>query len=426
MNVLVIGSGGREHALIWKIKQSDLCDKIYCATGNAGISKIAQNVKLNAANHNEIVDFCSENNIGLVVVGPEAPLVDGLCDTLEANNILTFGSRKAASQLEGSKDFTKKLCDKYNIPTASYETFDDAAKAKAYIKKNNLPIVVKADGLAAGKGVIIAFEKQEAFDAIDTILTEKTFGDAGNLVVVEEFLDGEELSVFAICDGENAVYFGSAQDHKQVGEGDTGPNTGGMGTYSPAPIMNDDLQQKIMKQIINPSMAGMKQDGNAFKGVLFAGLMVKDNEPKLLEFNVRFGDPETQVLMTRLDSDIMPILLAAAKGEISEDIDIQMKKEAALCVVMAAMGYPSTYKKGSEIKNLEIFDYNKEIVVFHAGTKFSDNGEKILANGGRVLGVTATGSDIKQAQENAYKAVKQIDWQDGFYRSDIGWKALRD
>jgi phosphoribosylamine--glycine ligase len=422
MNILVIGSGGREHAIIWKLKQSPMCDKIYAMPGNGGIGKVAENVAISPADKAAVVKFCKDKDIGFVMVGPEAPLVDGLINTLEEAGIVAFGPYKAAAQLEGSKDFTKKACDNYNIPTAAYETFSDAAKAKEYVAKQGTPIVIKADGLAAGKGVIIAMSKQEADEAIDDILVKKQFGDAGKCVVIEEFLEGEEISAFALCDGNTALYFGSAQDHKRVGDGDTGLNTGGMGTYAPAPVMNDALEAQVMREAILPTVHGMKKDGMPYKGILFAGFMVTKNGPKLLEFNVRFGDPETQVLMTRLDCDLLPLLVAAAKGDLS-GCSVKTKPEAALCVVMAAKGYPGEYKSGTVINKLDEAAELPNVNIFHAGTKIGAGGE-VLAAGGRVLGVTATGATVKEAQTNAYKAVDVIDWPEGFCRRDIGWRAV--
>ena len=423
MDILVIGSGGREHALIWKLKQSNNCDKIYAMPGNGGIGKIAQNTDISPRNHQQVIDFCKINNIGLVVVGPEDPLVDGLVDSLEKANIPTFGPSKICAQLEGSKDFTKKICDKYNIPTAKYRTFTDSHSAKAYVKEQRTPIVIKADGLAAGKGVILAQNEKEAFEAIENIIDKKQFGDAGNSVVIEEFLTGEEISVFAICDGNTALYFGSAQDHKAVGESDTGPNTGGMGTYSPAPVMNQKLQDQIMQESIIPTINGMKKDGMPYKGVLFAGFMVTKDGPILLEFNVRFGDPETQVLMARLDEDLVQLLLNAANSKLKQN-SVKLKENTALCVVMAANGYPGSYEKNTVIHNLKAVESQADIVVFHAGTKL-DAANNILACGGRVLGVTATGSNVTDAQLKAYKAVDQIDWKEGFCRRDIGWRAVK-
>ena len=420
MNILVIGSGGREHALMWAISKSPKCDTIYAMPGNAGTDKIAKNVSVSPENHDDVIEFCNDKNISLVVIGPEAPLVEGLTDSLEKANIPVFGPSKAAAQLEGSKDFTKKVCDKYNIPTAAYETFTNADAAKEYVKKQGTPIVVKADGLAAGKGVILAQNEQEAFDAIDDILVKNQFGDAGSSIVIEEFLTGEEISVFALVDGNTALYFGSAQDHKAVGEGDKGPNTGGMGTYSPAPVMNGALQKQIMEESIIPTVNGLKKDKMPYKGVLFAGFMLTKNGPVLLEFNVRFGDPETQSLMARLDSDLVELLLASANGDLSGKT-VKLKDEAAVCVVMAANGYPASYKKGSIIKNLDAAGENA--IIFHAGTKLDEQGN-ITANGGRVLGVTATGKNVTEAQNNAYEAVDEIDWPEGFCRRDIGWRAV--
>lgn len=420
MNLLVIGSGGREHALIWKLKQSPLCEKIYAAPGNGGIGAIANNVAISASG--DIISFCREKNIGLVVIGPEAPLVEGLSDDLEKAGIPVFGPSKAAARLEGSKEFTKHICDKYNLPTAKYKAFTDAGAAKEYINEVGIPIVIKADGLAAGKGVILAYKKQEALDAIDDMLVNNKFGDAGSSIVIEELLEGEEISVFALSDGENAVYFGSAQDHKRVGEGDTGANTGGMGTYSPAPVMTDALQERIMRETIFPAIKGMKAENMPYKGVLFAGFMVTKDGPKLLEFNVRFGDPETQVLMARLKSDLVSLLLATATGKLKKQ-SVEMDKKAALCVVMAANGYPDSYKKGSVISNLDKASELSDTIIFHAGTQLDDKGN-ILANGGRVLGITAKGNSVSEAKANAYKAVDAIDWPEGFCRRDIGWRAV--
>lgn len=420
MDILVVGSGGREHALIWALKKSPLCDKIYAAPGNGGTSKIAENKNLSS--HTEIINFCKKESISLVIIGPEVPLVDGLTDELEANNINVFGPSQAASELEGSKEFTKYICDKYNIPTAAYRSFTDASEAVKYIEEVGVPIVIKADGLAAGKGVILAHEKQEALDAIDDILVKKIFGDAGQNIVIEEFLTGEEISVFALVDGENALYFGSAQDHKAVGEGDTGANTGGMGTYSPAPIMTDSLQAQIMREAIIPAVNGMKSEGKPYKGVLFAGFMVNENGPKLLEFNVRFGDPETQSLMVRLESDLLELMLAVSEGDL-QGKSVALSDKTALCVVMAANGYPASYEKGTKINNLDAIS-DKDGLVFHAGTKKDYDGN-ITANGGRVLGVVATGNSVTEAQKNAYKNVDTVDWKDGFCRRDIGWRAVK-
>lgn len=422
MNVLVIGSGGREHALIWALKKSAGIGTIYAAPGNGGISRDAESVMVALNQPKEVIKLCKEKDIALVVIGPEAPLVDGLADHLEAAGILTFGVSAKAAQLEGSKEFTKKICDKYNIPTAAYQAFTDADLAKAYVKEKGAPIVIKADGLAAGKGVILAQDEQEAFEAIDEILVDKAFGAAGASIVIEEFLSGEEVSFFALVDGKKAIPFGSAQDHKAVGEGDTGPNTGGMGTYSPAPVMTPALHKQVMETIITPLVEGMAKEGIPYKGVLFAGLMITKDGPQLLEINVRFGDPETQVLMVRLKSDLLELLVATGKGDLSGRM-VSMYDEAALCVVMATRGYPGSYKKGSVIGHLEKIGPLDNVIVFHAGTKMDASGQ-YLANGGRVLGVTAIGATVKQAQKRAYEAVDMIDWPEGFCRRDIGWRAV--
>lgn len=425
MNILIIGSGGREHALAYAIKKSPLCEKLYIAPGNGGTKNLAENVMLAISNHAEVVKFCKEKDVELIVVGPEAPLVDGIADALNAEGILVFGPGKIGAQLEGSKAFTKHICDKYNIPTSAYKEFTDEEvdAARAYIAGLPTPIVVKADGLAAGKGVIIAQTQEEALQAIENILVAKEFGSAGSRVVIEEFLDGEEISVFAISDGKTAVYFGSAQDHKRVGDGDTGLNTGGMGAYAPAPVMAAALETQIMEQMIMPTVKAMQDLNAPYRGVLFAGLMITKTGPKLIEFNSRFGDPETQVLMARLQSDIVPILLGAAKGDIA-GVEINILDSAAVCVVMAANGYPGKYKKGSIIENIENAEKIPGVKVFHAGTKMDNNG-KLTANGGRVLGVTCLGKTVLEAQKNAYKAIDAIKWPDGFCRRDIAWRAIK-
>jgi phosphoribosylamine--glycine ligase len=417
MKILVIGSGGREHALAWRIKQSPLVKQVFCASGNAGIGQDVTNMTLGS--QADIVAFCRKETIALVVIGPEAPLVEGLADTLNAHNIPVFGPSAKAAQLEGSKGFTKDLCQKYNIPTASYGRFTDAASAKDYIKKNGAPIVVKADGLAAGKGVVVAVTEAEALAAVDEMLGGK-FGQAGASVVIEEFMEGEEVSFFALTDGKEAIEFGSAQDHKRVGDGDTGPNTGGMGTYTPAPVMTESLRKQVMESIIHPTVAAMAKEGMPYKGVLFAGLMITKSGPKLLEYNARFGDPETQSLMMRLESDLVPALLAVAKGGLGK-VSIAFKKQAALCVVMAAKGYPGAYEKGSIILGLERVAALPDVKVFHGGTGIIDG--HIIATGGRVLGVTALGNTMRQVRERAYAAVDTIDWPGGFCRRDIGKRA---
>ena len=420
MNVLLIGSGGREHALAWALTASPLLTKLTCAPGNAGIAEVAECVALNIDNHAAIIDFCKRQNIGLVVIGPEAPLVAGLGDALGSAGIKYFGPTKAAAQLEGSKGYTKDLCREFKIPTAAYGRFRDADDAKSYLAKQRLPIVVKADGLAAGKGVVIATNRQEGEAAIDACFSG-VFGEAGAELVIEDFLDGEEASFFALCDGQNALALATAQDHKRVGNGDTGPNTGGMGAYSPAPVMTPELIERTMAEIIRPTVAAMNARGTPFKGVLFAGLMITRDGPQLIEYNVRFGDPETQVLMMRLKSDLLAALLATADG-VLKDFDLRWRDEVALTVVMAANGYPGAVIKGTEIKGLAKAATIEDVEIFHAGTK--REGTRILADGGRVLNITARGKTVAEAQAHAYAAVALIDWKGGFCRKDIGWRAL--
>jgi phosphoribosylamine--glycine ligase len=420
LNVLLIGGGGREHALAWKLKQSPLLDTLYCAPGNAGIAGIADCVALDIGDHDAVASFCKEKQIGLVIIGPEAPLVAGLTDDLETHNIKVFGPSQAAARLEGSKGFTKDLCARAGIPTASYARFADAASAKTNLARQRLPIVIKADGLAAGKGVTIAATRAEAEAAIDACFGG-AFGKAGAELVIEEFLRGEEASFFALVDGETALPLATAQDHKRAYDGDQGPNTGGMGAYSPAPIMTDALCRRVMIEIVEPTVRAMAEAGTQFKGVLYAGLMIEDGAPKLIEYNVRFGDPEAQVLMLRLNSDLLPALLATAEGRLA-GVALDWSNDPALCVVMAAKGYPGAYAKGSEIKGLDKAARDPAVQIFHAGTR--REGTRILADGGRVLGVTATGRDIREAQARAYAAVDKIDWPGGFCRRDIGWRAV--
>jgi phosphoribosylamine--glycine ligase len=420
VNVLLIGSGGREHALAWKLKQSPLLDRLYCAPGNAGIAEVAECVALDVDDNAAVARFCKENAIGLVVIGPEGPLVAGLADDLEAEGIKVFGPSRAASALEGSKGFTKSLCSKYGIPTARYRRFAQPDPALFYVMGQDLPIVIKADGLAAGKGVIIAETTEQASRAIDDFFLG-AFGDAGKEIVVEEFLDGEEASFFVLTDGETILPLATAQDHKRALDGDKGPNTGGMGAYSPAPVMTPALCAQVMDKIVAPTVRAMAKLGTPFKGVLYAGLMIKDGVAKLIEYNVRFGDPEAQVLMLRLKSDLLPALLAVAEGRLA-DIALDWHDDPALCVVMAAKGYPGAYEKGSEIKGLAQAGADPQVQIFHAGTR--REGNRILAEGGRVLGVTARGRDIREAQSHAYAALDQIDWPGGFYRRDIGWRAM--
>ncbi|RWC32789.1 phosphoribosylamine--glycine ligase [Mesorhizobium sp.] len=419
MNVLLLGSGGREHALAWKIAASPLLTKLYAAPGNPGIGSEAELVKLDIADHAAVAAFCKDKKIDLVVVGPEGPLVAGIADDLRAQDIRVFGPSKAAAQLEGSKGFTKDLCARYNIPTAAYGRFGDLASARAYVEKMGAPIVIKADGLAAGKGVTVAMTLGEAQAALDACF-DGSFGTAGAEVVVEEFMTGEEASFFCLCDGTTALPFGTAQDHKRVGDGDTGPNTGGMGAYSPAPVMTPELVERTMREIIEPTMRGMAELGAPFSGVLFAGLMVTDKGPKLIEYNTRFGDPECQVLMMRLKDDLLVLLNAATDGQLAH-MSVRWRDEAALTVVMAARGYPGTPEKGSVIRGVEDAA-GDGVQIFHAGTAI--NGGALVANGGRVLNVTATGSTVGEAQKRAYAALDRIDWPDGFCRRDIGWQAV--
>ena len=418
MNVLLIGSGGREHALAWKLAASPMLTRLYAAPGNPGIAKHAEIVALDIGDHAAVAAFCKDKAIDLVVVGPEAPLVAGIADDLRAASLRVFGPSKAAARLEGSKGFTKDLCARFGIPTAAYGRFSDAAQAAAYVRERGAPIVVKADGLAAGKGVTVAMTVDEALAAIASCF-DGAFGGAGAEVVVEEFLTGEEASFFCLCDGATALPFGTAQDHKPVGEGDTGPNTGGMGAYSPAPVMTPEIIARTMRAIVEPTLRGMAELGAPFSGVLFAGLMITADGPKLIEYNVRFGDPECQVLMMRLRDDLLILLSAAADGQLAH-ISARWRDEAALSVVMAARGYPGTPVRGSVISGLDrIAD---GIEVFHAGTLEKDG--EILANGGRVLNVTATGRSVTEAQARAYSGVDAIDWPEGFCRRDIGYRAV--
>ena len=421
MNVLVIGGGGREHALCWAIANGPLCDRLYCAPGNGGIAAVAECLPdLDANDHEAVIGFSRAQDIGLVVVGPEAPLVAGLADALDTAGIKAFGPSAAAAQLEGSKGFTKDLCAENGIPTAAYGRFSDAGSAHAFLAERAVPIVVKADGLAAGKGVIVAETPGEAKAAVDGIFGG-LFGDAGAGVVIEEFLTGEEASFFALVDGETALPLATAQDHKRVGDGDTGPNTGGMGACSPAPVMTDELCRQTMERIVLPTVKAMARRGMPYRGVLYAGLMITGEGPKLIEYNVRFGDPECQVLMMRLKSDLLAALLAAADGVLGS-FALQWYDDAALTVVMAADGYPGRYETGSRIGGLEEASRDTDVEVFHAGT--ARDGDSILAAGGRVLNVTALGESVAAAQARAYNAVSRIDWPQGFCRHDIGWRAI--
>jgi phosphoribosylamine---glycine ligase len=420
MNILILGSGGREHALAWKIAASPLADKLYCAPGNAGIAREAECVALDLADHAAIIRFAKDKEIGFVVVGPEAPLCAGIVDDLEAAGVRTFGPSKWAARLEGSKGFTKDLCKANAIPTAAYERFKGAAAARDYVRRKGAPIVVKADGLAAGKGVVVAETVQEAEAAID-MMFGGGLGEPAWEIVIEECLVGEEASFFALCDGETAIALASAQDHKRVGDGDKGPNTGGMGAYSPAPIMAPAMEKRVMDEIIHPTVRALARAGAPYKGVLFAGLMITAKGPQLIEYNVRFGDPECQVLMLRLKSDLLPALIASRDGQL-KNFDLRWSNDAALTVVMAAKGYPGPFRKGSVIEGLDTAAKGDGVEIFHAGTK-NENG-KILANGGRVLNVSATGKTVAEAQQRVYSAIDKINWPDGFCRRDIGWRAI--
>ncbi|KAK4271085.1 hypothetical protein QN277_019827 [Acacia crassicarpa] len=426
--VLVIGGGGREHALCYALQRSPSVGAVLCAPGNAGISQSGNATCITELDINDgaaVISFCRKWGVGLVVVGPEAPLVLGIVNNLEKAGIPTFGPSAEAAALEGSKNFMKHLCDKYGIPTAKYKTFTDPSAAKLYIKEQGAPIVIKADGLAAGKGVTVAMTLEHAYEAVDSMLVKGDFGSAGCRVIVEEFLEGEEVSFFALVDGENAIPLESAQDHKRVGDGDTGPNTGGMGAYSPAPILTKELQTIVMDSIIIPSVKGMSAEGCKFVGVLYAGLMIekKSGLPKLIEYNVRFGDPECQVLMIRLESDLAQVLLAACRGELN-GVSLNWSQGSAMVVVMASKGYPGSYEKGTLIQNLEQAENAApSIKIFHAGTAFDSEG-RFIATGGRVLGITAKGDDLEEARDRAYRAIEEINWPEGFYRRDIGWRAL--
>jgi phosphoribosylamine---glycine ligase len=420
MNILLLGSGGREHALAWKMAASPLADRLYCAPGNAGIAREAECVALDLADHGAVIAFCRERHIDLVVVGPEAPLCAGIVDDLETAGIKAFGPTRAAARLEGSKGFTKDLCRANGIPTAAYERFRSADPAKAYLRARGAPIVVKADGLAAGKGVVVAQTVAEAEAAVD-MMFGGSLGEAGGEVVIEEFLTGEEASFFALCDGATAMALTTAQDHKRAFDGDQGPNTGGMGAYSPAPNIDDAMSARVMAEIITPTLRAMQAMGAPYKGVLYAGLMITADGPKLIEYNARFGDPETQVLMLRLMSDLVPALLASRDGQL-KSFDLRWYPDPALTVVMAAKGYPGDYARGSVIEGLDEAAKVEGVEIFHAGTKA--DGNRILANGGRVLNVSAIGKTVREAQARAYEAISRIRWPEGFYRHDIGWRAI--
>ena len=422
MKVLVVGSGGREHALCWKLAQSPLLTTLWCAPGNPGIAAVARCVPIGATDIPALVAFAREREVELVVAGPEAPLTLGLADACAEAGIPCFGPVAAAARLEGSKDFFKQVANAAGAPTARHATFTDPAAARAHIRQAGAPIVVKADGLAAGKGVVVAATAAEAEEAVADMMERGVHGEAGARVVIEEFLDGEEVSFFALCDGSRAIPLAAAQDHKRVGDGDTGPNTGGMGAYSPAPAFTPALEQEVMERCIQPVLAELARRGAPFRGVLFAGLMLTAEGPKLLEFNVRFGDPECQALMLRLQSDLLPALLAAARGDLS-GLALRWSPEPSLLVVVAAEGYPATPRTGTRIGGLETAAAIPDVQVFHAGTKAGEGGA-VLAAGGRVLGVGARAATLREARDAAYRAVDALDWPEGFCRRDIGWRAL--
>jgi phosphoribosylamine---glycine ligase len=420
MHILLLGSGGREHALAWKIAASPLVTKLWCAPGNAGIAREAECVALDITDHAAVVEFCRRNAVDFVVVGPDAPIAAGMVDDLNAAGFKAFGPTKAAGRLESSKHFTKALCRDNNIPTATYQHFSDAEAAKAYVRQQGAPIVVKADGLAAGKGVVVAMSEQEALDAVD-MMFGGGFGGAGAEVVIEEFMVGEEASFFALCDGEHALPLATAQDHKRAFDGDRGPNTGGMGAYSPAPVMTDAINARVMDEMIMPTLRALKAMGAPYKGVLYAGVMVTNDGPKLVEYNARFGDPECQVLMLRMMSDIVPALMACADGQL-KNFSLRWYDDVALTVIMATRGYPGDYGKGSVIGGLDEAARIEGVEIFHAGTVAKDG--QILANGGRVLNICASGKTVGEAQQRAYQAVDRIQWPEGFCRRDIGWQAV--
>lgn len=422
MKVLVVGGGGREHALVWKIAQSPRVTKICCAPGNAGISEQATLVPIKANDLNGLLEFALKEEIDLTIVGPEEPLTKGIVDLFESKGLSIFGSNQRAAKIEGSKAFAKEMMKKYCIPTASYEIFDDHKEAIAYIRRHGTPIVVKADGLAAGKGVIVCKTVEEAIQSVERIMVDKIFGEAGNRVVVEECLVGEEASYIAFTDGKVILPMASSQDHKPIFDRDEGPNTGGMGAYSPAPVVTDQVHEKILERILRPIIQGMGEEGRPYKGVLYAGLMIHDGHPEALEFNARFGDPETQPVLMRMKGDIIPILEACIKGNLSQ-YQIEWESRASVCVVMASKGYPGDYEKGKTIHGLKEVSQMKDVFVFHAGTDIKDG--QVITNGGRVLGVTGLGKDISRAIEKTYQAVKKISWDGVHYRKDIGRKALK-
>ncbi len=422
MNILILGGGGREHALAWAVMQNPKCDRLIVAPGNAGIAAIADCADLDINDGGAVVTFAAENAVDFVIIGPEAPLVAGVADRLRGAGISVFGPSAAAARLEASKAFTHEICDAAGVPAAGYARFSDREAARAHVQAQGVPIVVKADGLAAGKGVVVAMDEATALAAVDDMFAG-AFGAAGAEVVIEEFMDGEEASFFVLCDGTDALPIGTAQDHKRVGEGDTGPNTGGMGAYSPAPILTEDLQAQVMEQIIRPTLAEMAARGTPFQGVLYAGLMIRDGAARLVEYNVRFGDPECQVLMLRLGAQAFDLMQAAAEGRLGA-AQVNWADDHAMTVVMAARGYPGAYEKGSVIAGLDALPEDSFHMVFHAGTSRQDG--RIVATGGRVLNITARGDTLAEARARAYAMLEQIDWPEGFYRRDIGWRALEN
>ena len=422
MNILLIGGGGREHSIAEALSKSSKINELHCIPGNAGIEKIASCHNYDISNQQEILNFCENNNIDIVFIGPEIPLVEGLADYLNRNSFFTFGPNQKAAKLEGSKSFTKDMCKKYNIPTATYETFSNAKDALVYIDNHSIPLVIKVDGLAAGKGVIIAETRDHAINSVNEIFSGK-FGNAGDEIVIEEFLDGEEASYFIISDGESFIPLTSAQDHKRIGDGDIGLNTGGMGAYSPAPIMNKELEEKTINKIIKPTIKAMNDYGSPYIGILYAGLMIKDNEPKLIEYNVRFGDPECQVIIPRLENDLVELLVNVKEKNL-DNYTLKWKENFAITVVLAAKGYPESYETGDEIKGLDVIDNIDDVEIFHAGTKNKNN--KIITSGGRVLNINGYGKNLVDAKEKAYSLVKKINWSGCYYRKDIGWRALKE
>jgi phosphoribosylamine--glycine ligase len=421
LKVLVVGSGGREHALVWKIAQSPLVDRIYAAPGNPGMAKHAELVPVAADDVAMLRDFAAANRVDLTVVGPEAPLAAGLADLLAKEGLLVCGPSKAAARLEGSKVFTKNILAKYGVPTADFRVFDDCDEAEQYVLTHRLPVVIKADGLAAGKGVAVAGTYEEAVAFLRDVMEKRVFGAAGERVVVEECLTGEEASYIVFTDGEKIVPLPTSQDHKRIGDGDTGPNTGGMGAYSPAPVVTAEVEKKALEKIFRPLLAGMRAEGTPFRGILYGGLMIEHGEPKVLEFNVRFGDPEAQPLFMRLKSDLVPLLVQCAQGKLT-DAEMEIDPRPTVCIVMSSAGYPGAYKKGFAITGIEEAEGLGDVQVFHAGTALKDG--RLVNNGGRVLGVTAVDRDIRSAIERAYRAVEKIRWEGAYYRSDIGKKAL--